>query len=161
VSIGSASLGRRLQHGRSASIPERAEVPIADENVEMMREGYDALAREDMEAILELLDPEIEIHDRPEAPDARTYHGHEGALTALGLNLDAFEEFRLEPERFIGGGEQVVVILRLSGRGKTSGIPVEDRIAHHWSIRDGKAVRLQVFSDPSEALRAAGLAQAS
>jgi ketosteroid isomerase-like protein len=127
----------------------------------MMRAGYDALDREDLETILELMDPEIDIYDRPEAPDARSYHGHEGVLTALGLNFDAFEELHFEPEEFIGGGDQVVVIVRLSGRGKVSGVPVEDRIAHHWSIRDGKAVRLQVFSDPSEALRAAGLAQAS
>jgi ketosteroid isomerase-like protein len=129
--------------------------------VEIMRQGYDALAREDFEAILELMDPQIEIHDRPEAPDARSYHGHEGVLTALGLNLETFEELRFEPEQFIADDDQIVVIVRLHGRGKVSGAPVEDRIAHHWSIRDGKAVRLQVFSDPSEALRAAGLAQTS
>jgi uncharacterized protein len=137
------------------------EAAISDENLEMMREGYRALARDDVDAVLDLLHPEIEIHDRPEAPDARSYHGHEGVLTALSLNFDAFDDMRFEPEEFIGTGDEVVVILRLTGHGKVSGVPVEDRIAHHWSIRDGKAVRLQVFSDPSEAREAAGLAQAS
>lgn len=125
-----------------------------------MRQGYDALAREDFETVLELMDPEVEVHDRPESPDARTYHGHEGVLTALRLNFDAFDDLRFVPEEFVGADDHVVVVIRLAGRGKVSGVPVEDRIAHHWSIRDGKAVRLQVFSDPAEARKAAGLAQA-
>ena len=137
------------------------EASISDENIEMMRGGYNAVIKGDFDGVLELMDPEIEIHDRPEAPDARTYHGHEGVLAALQLSLDTFDDLRFEPEEFIGAGDEVVVILRFTGRGKVSGVPVEDRIAHHWSLRDGKAVRLQVFSDPAEARQAAGLAQAS
>jgi ketosteroid isomerase-like protein len=127
----------------------------------MMRGGYDALAREDYQAVLELIHPEIEIHDRPESPDARSYHGHEGVLTALQLNVDAFEELRFTPEELIDADDQVVVVIRISGRGKVSGVPVEERIAHLWSIREGKAARLQVFSDPADARKAAGLPQAS
>jgi uncharacterized protein len=130
---------------------------MSQENIELMRRGYDAMQRRDIETLLSLLDPEVEMHDRPEAPDARSYRGHEGVLTALRVSLDAFADFRLEPERFHDGGEQVVVVLRMIGTGNVSGVPVEERIAHLWTIRDGRAIRLQVYSDPADALAAAGL----
>jgi len=40
-----------------------------------------------------------------------------------------------------------------SGRGRGSGVPVEETIAHLWTVRDGKAVALQVYTDPDDALR--------
>ena len=58
------------------------------------------------------------------------------------------------PEDLIGVGDHhVVVVLRMSGRGRGSGVPVEETIAHLWTLRDGKAVELQVYSDPEDALR--------
>jgi hypothetical protein len=124
-----------------------------------MRRGYDAMMRRDIEALLALLDPEVEMHDRPEAPDARSYRGHEGVLTALQVSLDAFDDFQLEPEAFYEAGDKVVVLLRMVGTGNVSGVPVEEHIAHLWTIRDGRAIALQVYSDPADALAAAGLSE--
>jgi ketosteroid isomerase-like protein len=130
---------------------------VSQENIELMRRGYDAWLRRDLGGMLSLLDPDVEVHDRPEAPDARSYRGHEGVLTALQVSLDAFEDFRLVPERFYDAGDKVVVRLRMIGTGNVSGVPVEEHIAHLWTIRDGRAVALQVYSDPADALTAAGL----
>jgi ketosteroid isomerase-like protein len=47
----------------------------------------------------------------------------------------------------------VIVVLRMRGTGRGSGVTVEERIAHQWRVRDGKAVALQVYSDPEDALR--------
>jgi uncharacterized protein len=132
---------------------------VSQENIELMRRGYDAMLRRDIEALLSLLDPDVELHDRPEAPDARSYRGHEGVLTALKVSLDAFEDFRLEPERFYDAGEKVVVLLRMVGTGNVSGVPVEEHIAHLWTIQDGRAIALQVYGDPADALTAAGLSE--
>jgi ketosteroid isomerase-like protein len=135
---------------------------MSEENVERLRKGYEAMARRDLDAVLPLLDPEVEIHDRAEAPDARSYSGHDGAVTALDLSLDAFAGFTLIPERFYDAGDRIVVVLRMEGTGRVSGAPVEDRIAHFWRLGDdGLATALRVFSDPADALAAAGISEAS
>ncbi len=121
-------------------------------NAELLERGYAALQRGDLDAMLEMIDPEVEIRDRPEAPDAGVYHGREGVLYALGLNDDAFESFELAPERFVETKTHVVVILILRVRGRESGIPVEERIAHLWTLREGRAIRLQVYTDPDDAI---------
>jgi ketosteroid isomerase-like protein len=130
---------------------------VAQEDIDRMRAGYEAMGRGDFNAVLDLMDPEIEIRDRPEIPDPQTYRGREGVLTALSRNLDSFDDLEMVPESFVEGGDQMVVCILLRGRGRISGVPVEDRLAHLWTIRDGRAVALQVYSDPAEALRAAGL----
>ena len=61
------------------------------------------------------------------------------------------------PEEFFDAGDQIVVIYRGLGRGKGSGITVDRRNAYLWTVRGGKAARLEMFSGPDEALRAAGL----
>jgi ketosteroid isomerase-like protein len=126
-------------------------------NVDRLRGGYAALGRGDYEAVRELLDPKVLLQDRPEVPDARTYRGYEGMLVTLRDTGDSFENFRLDPEQFFEHADKIVVILSMTGRGRTSGVPVEERIAHLWTLRDGLAVELRAFTDPADALEAAGL----
>ena len=73
--------------------------------------------------------------------------------------LEAWDEYRVIPEEFLDAGDQVVVIYRAVGRGKGSGVAVERRNAHLWTFRDGRAVRLEIFATPEEALEAAGLSE--
>jgi ketosteroid isomerase-like protein len=133
---------------------------MAESNVERLRRGYEALSRGDYEAVRELIDPKIVLRDRPEVPDARSYLGYEGMLTTLRDTSDSFEDFRLDPLEFFENGDRIVAVLDMTGRGRTSGVPVEERIAHLWTMRDGLAIELQAFTDPADALEAAGLPRA-
>jgi ketosteroid isomerase-like protein len=130
---------------------------MAETNEQRLRRGYEALSSGDYEVIRQLLDPQILLRDRPEAPDARSYRGFDGMLITLRDTSETFEDFRLDPIRFFEQGEKVVVFLSMTGRGRTSGVPVEEHIAHLWTIRDGLATELQAFTDPADALEAAGL----
>ena len=133
---------------------------MSESNEQRLRAGYEALRRGDYEAIRDLLDPKILLLDRPEAPDARSYHGFEGMLTTLRDTSDTFEDFRLDPKRFFEHDDKIVVLLSMTGRGRTSGVPVEEHIAHLWTMRDGLAVELQAFTELADALQAAGLPRA-
>jgi ketosteroid isomerase-like protein len=127
---------------------------LSRRNVELMRKAYEGVGRDDFQPAFDLVVEDVVVHDRPEVPDAATYRGREGMITALRSSDDSFEDFRLVPEDLIGVGDHhVVVVLRMSGRGRGSGVPVEETIAHLWTLRDGKAVELQVYSDPEDALR--------
>ena len=71
--------------------------------------------------------------------------------------LSPWENWRCEAEEFVSAGEFVVVLTRYTGRGKESGVTVDTKGAHLWTMRNGKAVRLVVFSSREKALEAAGL----
>ena len=71
--------------------------------------------------------------------------------------LSPWEDWRCEAEEFVTAGEFVVVLTRYTGQGKESGVAVDTRGAHLWTMRSGKAVRLEVFSSRSRALAAAGV----
>jgi ketosteroid isomerase-like protein len=129
---------------------------LSRRNVTLLREAYEGMGRGgiDETAAWELISPEIVIRDRPEAPDPQTYRGHDGVREALETSDESFEEFTLRPVDMIGVGDShVVVVLRMSGRGRGSGVPVEEEIAHLWTVDDGIAVAMQVYSDPQDALR--------
>ena len=70
--------------------------------------------------------------------------------------LSTWELWRVEPEDYLARKEFVVVHCHYSGRGKASSVDVETHGAHLWTIRDHKAVRLEVFSDRRKALAAGG-----
>jgi uncharacterized protein len=126
-------------------------------DLDRLRHAYEALDRGDAEAIRDFLDPEVELHDRPEIPDATSYIGWEGLMMSVEISRETFEDFHFLPQRFFPAGDECVVEVLMVGHGKTSGVPVEERIAHHWTIKDGHAVRLQAYTHLVDALAAVGL----
>ena len=70
----------------------------------------------------------------------------------------AWDDLTREPLEFIQApGERVVVLVRQSGRGRESGVPVEIHFFHLLTIRDGRVRKVEVFRDRADALEAAGL----
>ena len=135
---------------------------LTERNVAQVRRAYSTFGTEgfDEGAALELIAEDVVIRDRPEAPDPQVYRGLAGVEAALASSDESFEEFSLQPTELIGvGSSHVVVVLKMSGRGRGSGVPVEETIAHLWTMRDGKAVEMQVYSDPADALRDARAAE--
>ncbi|HEU0023515.1 MAG TPA: nuclear transport factor 2 family protein [Thermoleophilaceae bacterium] len=128
---------------------------MSQAEVEVVREIYDRFRAGDMAGALALHHAEIEVHDRPEVPDPQVYRGHDGVLASLGVSQAAFEGLDLVPEEFIGVGNRVVVVFRFTGTGRESGVPIDEQLAHVWTIRDGKALRMEVHSSRDGALRAA------
>jgi ketosteroid isomerase-like protein len=72
---------------------------------------------------------------------------------------EVFDDYRMVAEEFIDAGDdQVLVFAPEGGRGKGSGAEVRTHpTAHLWTIRDGKAVRMQSYWERSDALEAVGL----
>jgi ketosteroid isomerase-like protein len=65
---------------------------------------------------------------------------------------------KFEPEEFFDvDDERVLVFMHVTAKGEGSGVPVEIRDAHEYTIRDGVVVRMKVWADRAEALKAAGL----
>jgi ketosteroid isomerase-like protein len=71
--------------------------------------------------------------------------------------LSPWEDWRCLAEDYVASGDHVVVLTRYTGRGKGSRAEVDTRGAHLWTLRDGRAIRLEVFSSREKALAAAGI----
>jgi uncharacterized protein len=132
---------------------------MSQENVDRLRGGYEAFARRDLDAALEMMDPDIEAHDAPEAPDATVHYGREAVRRDWEHMFDLFEDFTIHIEEVFDAGEELAVFLRLSGRGRESGAEVDARMAHVWTLREGRGIRLRQYLDRAEALEAVGLSR--
>jgi ketosteroid isomerase-like protein len=72
----------------------------------------------------------------------------------MGERLGGAGEAR---EEFIDAGDQVVVTVHYTGRGRGSGVPFDDRLFDVYTLREGKIIRKREFRDRSAALDAAGV----
>lgn len=133
---------------------------MPEENLETVRRGYEMFAAGDLEGVVALFSADAELADAGGLGVAGTAagrrYGPEGFLRATEEVLEAFEDYRVEPQDFIESGEAVVVPVRISGTGRASGAQQEVRLAHLWVFRDGKVIRGDVYRTADEALEAAG-----
>ena len=145
---------------------------MSQENLEVVRRIYAALDlsvpgsvssyRGPPGSVRSLIDREIEWQGPREFPDlAETVHGYEGMARYGAKIAEALDDYRMVPERFIDAGDdRVVVFSREGGRGKGSGAEVQTHLtAHLWTLKDGKAVRMQSYWERADALEAVGLSE--
>jgi ketosteroid isomerase-like protein len=131
---------------------------MSQENVEVIRRIFEAFNSEDVERVVALTHPALEVEIPPEiSAEPDTYRGPDGMRRYLSSFQDAMDEIRFEPERLWDVGQSVVVALRLTAKGRQTAIRVEQRSAGVWTIRNGKVIRVRVYASPSEALEAVGL----
>jgi uncharacterized protein len=109
---------------------------------------YAAINARDRGAIRGLCAPDIVVGTTVE-----TYRGPEAVLDWLDEGDDAFDDFTVELLEVEERGGHVLVSMRQRGRGKASGAEVDHRFTHVWTLRDGRAMRLQSFAHHDDAVR--------
>ena len=114
---------------------------MSQENVELVRGIYDALARGDLYSTT--------VYQGPEA-EPQIWHE---MLSVFG-QIDV----EVEVEQLIDATDQVVAVIREREVGRrTRGPPAERTHLAVWTLANGKVIKLQVFDDRQQALEAAGL----
>ncbi len=130
---------------------------MSAENVELVRVIHDGWARGDFRAGSELYSADFAWDQHAEAVEPGSRRGVE-VRAALRNIFEVYDDYRIEAEEFIDGGDQVVVVARSTGVAKTSRMELDQTFAFVWTVREGRLARLQVFTDRDDALRTAGLA---
>src|SRR5262249_59376055 len=124
---------------REGPAPPRRGV-TEDPRVALVRAGFEAFARGDIEAMLAVADPEGVLHD----PDwtGRTFHGRDGYLEFLTEWMESWDTYTIEVEEYRASDEWVVAVGKQTGRGKGSGIELEGPVIYLLRVEDGLITEL-------------------
>jgi uncharacterized protein len=137
---------------------------MAAENVEIVRRGYEAFNRGDIQTTLALFDPRVEVHLAPEGQEvlgsrfSSVYSGLDGFMEFLGQLQAGWDTWSWEPEEFIDAGEdRVLVMVRMRAKAKGDGPDVDQPVAQVCTMEDGRLVRHETYWDREAARGAVGL----
>jgi ketosteroid isomerase-like protein len=131
---------------------------MSEENVEIVRRMYEAFHRGDADGALAHFDPEVVV-DASRRVDGGIGHGREELSKIIIRWVGTFNEWREEIEEMRDLGNLVYVVATQRGRGKGSGVEVENRYALLYELRGDKITRMTVYQEPAQALEAAGLSE--
>jgi ketosteroid isomerase-like protein len=130
---------------------------MSQANEEIVREGYAAWNRNDLDGVLAILTPGFEFRPLPGFFDLKeVYRGREGFTSFWETWFDAWETMEIRIERIEDLENRVLALVRFEGIGRTSTVPVSLDAGHLWTLRKGQVVEL-IAMPVSEALEAAGL----
>jgi ketosteroid isomerase-like protein len=130
----------------------------ASANLDLVRSIYADWGRGDFSSA-EWAHPEIEFAFAA-GPEPGNWKGLAGMAEGYRDWLRAWEDFRAEPEEYLVlDDERILVFVRNSGRGRTSGLQLESRsVANLFHLREGRVTRIVVYLDREQALADLGLA---
>jgi ketosteroid isomerase-like protein len=131
---------------------------MSDENVELVRLGFEALERGDLALVEEFTESDVVMVQPPEVPDAKTYEGRGAIREAMEDWPTQWEDFRMDLLEIIDAGDDVVLsVTRHRGRGRESGIEMDFEVFYVSRLRHGRLARLEMFFSREQALEAVRL----
>ena len=133
---------------------------MSEQNVEVVRRVYEAVAGGNSEAVLAQYDPDVEF-DFSRSPFASVlnksvFRGHEGLRNFIRERYEAFDMTEDDCQELIAAGDQVISVVTSRARGRESGVDVEQTHYALWSIDAGKVTSVRWFGTRDEALEAVG-----
>jgi ketosteroid isomerase-like protein len=127
-----------------------------------IRLSFEAFNRRDYESAFALFHADIATTFPPELSSvgfAKETHGLLERVDAQRRWNDEWGQFRNEPEELIDLGNRMLILGRLTGSGKHSGVEFDTKVAYLFDVSGGLAINEQMFMDHAAALRAAGLSE--
>ena len=107
----------------------------------------------DIAALLELLDPQIEWRPPAQGTLDEAYRGHDGVRELFAQLTDAWDNFEHSEVELVEGGDATVVISRLKLHARASDMVVDEHWAYALRLQDGHFTWVQMYTDPTQALR--------
>jgi uncharacterized protein len=130
---------------------------VPTDNIELIRGGYVAWNRGDVESVAAILDEEVEWHGHPRLPEPGPYFGRDAVKRWLISLRSAWESISVHPLAFAESGDMVVVLVHITGQGRGSGVAVQSGVdAHVWEVADRRVIGMR-WLQGDEAARRAGL----
>jgi ketosteroid isomerase-like protein len=143
---------------------------MSKQNLETLRQIYEAFNERDIDRLMTGFHPDIQIRETQDLAYAAAllrvlgprfvilsggYSGHKEVRRLWETVWEISDWFNVKVDEYIEAGEYIIVDLVLHARAKGTGREGEARTAHLWMMRDAKGIRLEVYPDKQQALAAA------
>jgi ketosteroid isomerase-like protein len=129
---------------------------MSRQDVEVVRAMVEARKRGDFQAAPQAYDDAV-VLDQSRMPAGGIFRGKEGVSDFYTQWFGAWEALEFAIERIVDARDHVVLVIRMTGRGRSSGVDVSIRAADVFTLRDGRIVHHVGYPDAAEALREAGV----
>jgi len=143
----------RIQKERNMLDQRQTEQAIAG-----LRAAYAAFNRGDIDAAVELLDPQVEWAEPSEFPGGGTYHGLDAVKRYLTQSREGAAEVISKPERFIPAGNRIVVFVHARVLPKGASTWQDVKLADVYTFQGVRVIQMHAFADRQDALRWVGIA---
>ncbi len=123
-------------------------------DIEVVKATFAAFAARDLQAVLALAAPDIELTAVTGDQAGRTdpYRGHDGLRQYFRDVAAVWEELRLTPREFREEGALILVTGKVSAR--SSSRTVSGSTGWIWRVRDGKVAYIRVYASAADAIAA-------
>lgn len=127
---------------------------MTDPREEIIRRGFEISNGGDREAVLELIDPDIEVIAETQAGAPTVYRGHDGYRAWDDGWHEVWKDVRWEVGEIEQHGDHFLVSVETHGRGRGSGIALSQKLIWVFTIPDERPTRIHLVVDREAALEA-------
>jgi ketosteroid isomerase-like protein len=128
---------------------------MSEENIDLVRRMQEAFLGADPESALAYLAPDV-VYDARERPDGKVWHGRDGVRRAMLEWGEVWEEWEIGTDGYLeAGSDKVLILWHERGRGRGSGVRMEQRGANLVTVCEGRIVHLRLYVNREAALEAA------
>ena len=132
---------------------------MSEHDVEITREAFEAFDRGDRDAWVAMFDDDAELYSLRSQLEGHPYRGHAGLRRFLADADEQWDYVQVDVKEIRDAGEQVVALVDFRARGSTSGVELDFPVGMVVTVRAGKLTYGRFYSNPDEALAAAGLSE--
>ena len=131
---------------------------MSQQNVELVRRLMEIYNERSFEQNADLIDPDIAWDvSRVGVPDVGLSTGRAELRDFARDWEESFQSEHVAIQEIADGGDRVALSVRHQGRGTLSGIDVDQTFGMVWTLRNGRAVGMEMYPTYDEALEAVGL----
>jgi ketosteroid isomerase-like protein len=127
------------------------------ENIEVVRRAFQAYAEADLDSLLPLLDPGVEVRSLLTEPEGTTFHGHDGVRKWLATVHEIFPDWSPMLQRAEDFDGAVVAAFHVTATGAGSGVPIDEGFWYAARFEGGKIASFGFFRTEEDAREALGL----
>jgi uncharacterized protein len=128
------------------------------DDISVLRSGYDAFNRGDVDGIGATMNDDVEFvgPNSQRMPGAGEHRGRAEVTALLNGMRERWDDLTWSPDEFVSEGGTVVVLGHMTGRAKATGTEVKVPFVHVWRMRGGRAWRGQALTDTAVVASALG-----
>lgn len=117
-------------------------------NKDIVEDAYASFAQGDVPAVLGAMADDIRWTEADGFPLAGTYVGPQAVLEGVFMRLgEVGDEFTVVADQFVADGDTVVALGSYTWKRRESGAPATVKMAHVWTVDDGKLATFQQHVD--------------